>query len=115
MRVVGNSEDGKYFWLRCESCHMTYLYSGDSDVSDRAVDEPQILDLLPKTETPSKDVREYSVYKTFALGQKIYHKKFDDVGEVISKSKIDRGSKITVSFDKCGEKILVEGIAQTQC
>lgn len=111
MRVVGSSDNGKYVWLRCESCHMTYFYSADCFSQENSMQVPLGFKLPVTSKIPTDDVIEYSLYNTYALGQKIFHKRFNDIGEVVSKSKMDQGSKITVSFAKCGEKTLVEGIA----
>lgn len=124
MEVVGISDDEKYAWLRCHGCHMVYLFpvawfqQNEKVVTPPEVTPPEVTPevtlpgmTLPAA-TPSEvhQVVEYSLNKTFSLGQRIYHKSFNDVGEVISKRKMEHGSKIVVAFKRCGEKTLVEGL-----
>jgi hypothetical protein len=110
MEVVGVSDDEKYAWLRCHGCHMVYLFPVEwFQQNDKVVAPPEVLRQAP-TQAETHQVVEYSLNKTFSLGQRIYHKAFNDVGEVISKRKMDHGSKIVVAFKRCGEKTLVEGL-----
>ena len=53
------------------------------------------------------EVREYSVTDTFEKGEMIYHKVWDDTGEVIDVGTTDDGiNKIKVAFEKVGIKTL---------
>jgi len=112
MEVVGSSDDDKHVWLRCGSCHMVYLFPTSLFTKSNLGQSPLNLELALTSNSPTNDVIEYALHKTYALGQRIYHKRFNDVGRVIAKSKLNHGSKITVSFKRCGEKTLVEGIAR---
>jgi len=109
MEVVGISDDNKYVSLKCSSCHMVFLFPTEWFKNNKVVQPPSDLQNVPAHAQQS--VVEYSFNKTFNLGQRIYHKRFNDVGEVISKKKLERGSKIVVSFKRCGEKTLVEGLS----
>jgi hypothetical protein len=51
------------------------------------------------------------VYK---VGQSIYHTDWDDVGKVTAKQKTSDGTQsITVSFEKLGERRLIENLPQS--
>ena len=53
------------------------------------------------------EVREYSVTDTFEKGEMVYHKVWDDTGEVIEVGTTDDGiNKIKVAFEKVGIKTL---------
>ena len=53
------------------------------------------------------EVREYSVTDTFEKGEMVYHKVWDDTGEVIEVGITDDGiNKIKVAFEKVGIKTL---------
>ena len=53
------------------------------------------------------EVREYSVTDTFEKGEMVYHKVWDDTGEVIDVGTTDDGiNKIKVAFEKVGLKTL---------
>ena len=54
-----------------------------------------------------KEVREYSVTDTFDKGDMVYHKVWDDTGEVIEVGTTDDGiNKMKVAFEKVGMKTL---------
>ena len=54
---------------------------------------------------------EYSKDKTFIIGQEIYHSDLDDMGRVTKKDKTSNGThSITVSFEKVGERKLLENV-----
>lgn len=112
MEVVGTSDDEKYAWLRCSSCHMVFLFPVEWFESGNLVQPPaDIQENTSPSDSTSPKVVEYALTKTYSLGQRIYHKSFNDVGEVISKRKLENGSKIVVAFKRCGEKTLVEGLS----
>ena len=51
------------------------------------------------------EVKEYSVTDTFEKGEMVYHKVWDDTGEVIDVGTTDDGiNKIKVAFEKVGIK-----------
>lgn len=111
MEVVGTSDDDRYVWLRCNSCHMVFLFPATWFDKQSIVQPPVEVQLFNPSNINAHKVVEYSLNKTFILGQRIYHKRFNDVGEVISKRKLENGSKIVVAFKRCGEKTLVEGLS----
>ena len=53
------------------------------------------------------EVREYSVTDTYEIGNMVYHKVWDDTGEVIEVGTTDDGiNKMKVAFEKVGMKTL---------
>lgn len=55
-------------------------------------------------------VRDYSMTETFAVGDMVYHKVWDDTGEVVEVSSTEDGvKKIKVLFEKVGDKCLRAG------
>ena len=65
---------------------------------------------IKKDEALSKkknEVREYSVTDTYEIGNMVYHKVWDDTGEVIDIGITDDGiNKMKVAFEKVGIKTL---------
>ncbi|MEX0602340.1 MAG: hypothetical protein WD295_03295, partial [Bacteroidota bacterium] len=54
---------------------------------------------------------DYAQNKIFTIGQAIYHTGWDDLGRVVAKTKISNGvHSITVSFEKLGERKLIENL-----
>lgn len=55
------------------------------------------------------EISDYSPGKTYWRGQKIRHKKFDDIGEVIKKEKTEGNHHvIVVEFARVGKKRLIQ-------
>lgn len=60
-----------------------------------------------KTGKVAGEPREYSMNEQFSKGDTVYHKIWDDTGEVLEVGTTDDGiSKIKVSFEKVGIKSL---------
>jgi len=56
------------------------------------------------------ETREYSVTETFAKGEMVYHKIWDDTGEVLEIGTTEDGiNKMKVAFEKVGVKNLRMG------
>lgn len=56
------------------------------------------------------DAREYSMTETFKKGELVYHKVWDDTGEVLEIGTTDDGiNKMKVAFEKVGVKNLRMG------
>jgi phosphomevalonate kinase len=54
---------------------------------------------------------QYAKEKTFTVGEHVYHLEWDDVGKVVRKDKMSNGiHSIVVSFEKLGERKLLENI-----
>ena len=53
----------------------------------------------------------YAKEKTFTIGENVYHVELDDMGKVVRKDKMSNGThSIVVSFEKLGERKLLENI-----
>ncbi|GAB4271240.1 MAG: hypothetical protein Kow0029_08710 [Candidatus Rifleibacteriota bacterium] len=63
-----------------------------------------------KVKSSKNSVREYSMTETFSKGELIYHKVWDDTGEVIEVGTTEDGiNKVKVAFEKVGVKNLRMG------
>ena len=63
-----------------------------------------------KTKATKAEVKEYSMTETFEKGEMVYHKVWDDTGEVIEVGTTDDGiNKMKVAFEKVGVKSLRMG------
>ena len=63
-----------------------------------------------RTAKTTTQVRDYSMSESFSVGDMIYHKVWDDTGEVVEVSTTDDGiNKIRVAFEKVGDKCLRAG------
>ena len=110
MELVGQMESAESdngeahrAWYRCTRCKHSSL-----------------IERVPKSSAKGAHLQpinrdeciEYAQNKIFSVGQAIYHSGFDDVGMVVGKAKISSGvHAITVSFEKVGERRLIENIA----
>lgn len=101
-QVEGSDEPSPKAWYRCTRCKHSALIdrhisgkikNGEAGKIDRASCTP------------------YSKDQVFKVGQMIYHSEWDDVGRVVAKQKTSDGTHaITVSFEKLGERRLIENI-----
>ncbi len=99
--VSGLEEDKR--WAKCTKCHHTMML--DLEVIESEQNPPK------ETNVPVEDCIDYSPKENYAIGDAIYHKGWDDVGTVISKELTSNGSQaIVVTFNKVGEKRLIENI-----
>ena len=96
-----NSETVK-IWYRCGKCkHSALLTLPPASQSKKShavvVDRDQCT--------------QYAKEKTFAVGEHVYHSEWDDIGKVVRKDKMSNGiHSIVVSFEKLGERKLLESI-----
>lgn len=103
MQVEGQAGEPQKVWYRCTRCKHSGLIAKQDLVREKTgagvkVDRTGSL--------------EYAKEKVFAIGQTIYHSGWDDYGKVMSKRRMSNGIQaITVSFEKLGERRLVENIA----
>jgi hypothetical protein len=57
---------------------------------------------------------EYDPHSTYKVGEAIFHSGWDDVGKVTAKEKTSGGaSAIVVSFEKLGQRRLLENVIET--
>ncbi|MFQ5824014.1 MAG: hypothetical protein ACE5JB_08170 [bacterium] len=105
MKPVREGFEGKIIWLRCMDCSKM-IFLNKEDYEDLLQNNKQ-----KKNNGTEKDYVDYAPNKTFYIGQHIYHKIWDDKGEVLKKEKTNSGRQaITVAFDRLGERILVENL-----
>lgn len=104
MEMVGSVENQPdNIWYRCTRCRHASL-----------IDVNSLRKLQEESKkTPEKiDCTEYRPDGTYAVGQAIFHSGWDDVGKIISKERTSGGEHaIVVSFEKHGERRLLESVA----
>lgn len=93
-RTIDRNSTFEYY---CTKCFKTACFSGN--------DLPELTKPKPKSE--KEPTREYTPNDHYYIGEHIFHKKFKESGQVVSK---DPGtpSRILVQFDKAGLKKLVQ-------
>jgi hypothetical protein len=101
MKRAGRGLGGEIIWLRCTVCgKMTLVSSSEWE---------QLIQVPAPLGDPS--VKEYHPTGTFAIGQTVYHPKWDDTGQVIGKEVTSGGQHmIVVAFARLGEKKLIESL-----
>ncbi len=98
---AGDAPSGKV-WYRCTRCKHSALLEASSVQKDKNASSVKI---------ERNECVEYSKDKVYSLGQAIYHIELDDMGKVTKKDKMSNGiHSITVSFEKLGEKKLIENV-----
>jgi len=105
MEVIGAGEgQADKTWYRCTRCrHATLI-----DLTALKKVEEQTARKLEKSECS-----EYTPLHTYTVGQGIFHSEWDDVGKIVSKQKTSGGaSAIVVSFERLGERRLLENVVQ---
>lgn len=102
MQVEGQEGPPEKLWYRCLRCkHTALLERGASqkgkNTNGMGLDRGSSV--------------EYSKFSVYTIGQLIYHTEWDDVGKVTAKQKTSDGTQaITVSFEKSGERKLIENV-----
>lgn len=104
MKPVRYGFDGKIVWLKCPDCSkMIFIKTEDYEdiMQGRA---------KPKT-VEEESYIDYDPVKSFRVGQVVYHKVWDDKGEVLKKEISPSGRHvITVDFNRLGQKTLIEEV-----
>ena len=105
MEKIGSVENQpEKTWYRCTRCRHASLL--DLEAMKRSQEEAS-----KKIDKSSAAV--YSPENTYQVGDAIFHTEWDDIGKIVSKELTSGGDKaIVVSFEKLGEKRLLEGIAE---
>jgi hypothetical protein len=105
MEVVGAVEtQPDKIWYRCTRCRHASLI--DQAELKRVLEES-------KKRVERSDCSEYRPENTYTIGQAIFHSEWDDMGKIISKERTSGGaSAIVVSFEKLGQRRLLESVAQ---
>lgn len=104
MKSVGEGFDGKIIWLRCVECSkMIFLKKEDYEA---------LLENKKLRANANENVYvDYEPTKKFYVGQLLYHKVWNDKGEVLKKEITSSGQRaITVAFDRLGKRVLVENL-----
>ena len=102
MMTEGQEGEPQKIWYRCTRCKHSALLNVGSLAKDKKGSSVKI---------ERTNCTDYSKEKTYSVGQEIYHTGLDDVGRVIRKDKTSNGThSITVSFEKAGERKLLESI-----
>jgi hypothetical protein len=106
MELVGGMDgiSGK-LWFKCTRCHHTSLIDVSTDTPATHTND--------KLDATSATV--YNPWQTFRIGEAIFHSEWNDVGKVVSKTKLSDGSQsILVSFEKQGQRRLIESLKQEE-
>ncbi|MFQ5825332.1 MAG: hypothetical protein ACE5JB_14925 [bacterium] len=103
MKPVKEGFEGKIVWLKCLECS-TKIFLKKEEFEELRVDSGK-----KRINNKEKRYVDYDPVKKFYVGQLVYHKVWDDKGEVLKKEVTNSGGHfITVDFDRLGEKTLVE-------
>lgn len=102
MQTEDSEKPAQKVWYRCTRCKHSALLDREA------------LAQLKNGNNAKLDKGSCTVYtknQVFTIGQAIYHEEWDDVGKVIAKQKTSDGTQaITVSFEKLGERKLIENV-----
>ena len=104
MKPQRDGFEGKIVWLKCKSC------------SDMLFIKREVYDELLSGAQPLKidgeeNYIDYEPHKNFQIGQLVYHRVWDDKGEVLKKEVTSSGrNSILVAFNRLGEKTLIENL-----
>lgn len=104
MEIIGAVENQPdRTWYRCSRCrHASLIDLGE--LRKTLEDSKKKLD--------KADCSEYRPDQTYAVGQAIFHTEWDDIGKIVSKERTSDGtSAIVVSFEKNGERKLLENMS----
>jgi hypothetical protein len=100
---VAMGNEGSMQWGRCTKCrHMMVIGTAATDSSSQP--------LFPHIAV--EDCLEYSVKRSFSIGDAIYHTEWQDIGTVLSKEITAAGHQaVVVHFEKMGERRLLENFS----
>ena len=103
MELIGSTEQQPdRSWYRCTRCRHVSLIN----VEEAAPEEE-----VAKKKLDRADAADYAPDKTYRVGEAIFHSDWDDIGKIISKERTSGGgSAIVVSFEKLGERRLLESV-----
>jgi hypothetical protein len=100
------SAEGRRQWARCTLSRHSQLV--DLDVLEAKSDKTAAIVQVSK-----EDSKIYNPSDVYAVGDVIYHQKWDDLGVVLSKEIISNGGfAIIVQFEKNKEKKLIENLVK---
>jgi DNA-directed RNA polymerase subunit RPC12/RpoP len=103
MDITGSLENQpEKTWYRCSRCRHAVLVD---------LTEIKKIEEEAKKKVERSDCSEYKPQNTYTIGQAIFHSEWDDIGKIVSKERTSGGaSAIVVSFEKLGERRLLESI-----
>jgi len=103
MELIGSTEQQPdRSWYRCTRCRHVSLLNV-TELRRELEDSKKKLDRA--------EAAEYTPEKTYRIGEAIFHTDWDDLGKIISKERTSGGgSAIVVSFEKLGERRLLENV-----
>ena len=103
MEMVGSVEENpERIWYRCTRCRHASLL----DVTAWKKTQEDAKKKVEKSEC-----MEYRPSLTYSIGQAIFHSALDDMGRIVSKERTSDGAHaIVVSFEKLGERRLLESV-----
>jgi hypothetical protein len=106
MEMIGAVESRpEKTWYRCTRCRHASLLD---------LNELQRIQKEAKKKLERSECSEYKPENTYSVGQAIFHTEWDDIGKIISKERTSGGAKaIVVSFEKLGERRLLESVVAT--
>ncbi len=105
MEMIGAVENQpERTWYRCTRCRHATLVDLEA-LKQSQQDAKKKLD--------KAQCLEYKPENTYSVGEAIFHSEWDDIGKIISKVRTSGGGRaIVVSFEKLGERRLMESVAQ---
>jgi hypothetical protein len=96
-------KDSNEIYFTCTKCNTTFAVE-----PDLVLPEGRIISREEKNRLG--EVEEYSIEKTFLVGQTIFHPVFKEKGVILSRKEASGyAGKILVEFEKRGKMYLVEG------
>jgi hypothetical protein len=102
MKPFSEGMNGQIIWLRCAGCsRTTFLKKAEYQHLASAMKAPRVV-------VDGERVN-YDPTRNFMVGQQLYHRLWDDCGEVVKKLTTKEGkTTIVVAFSRLGERILIE-------
>ncbi len=106
MEIIGAVEaQPEKTWYRCIRCRHASLIDL---VELKRIQEDG------KRKLERSSCSEYRPENTYNIGQAIFHSEWDDIGKIVSKERTSGGARaIVVSFEKLGERRLLESVVET--
>ncbi len=107
MELIGTVENQpEKSWYKCTRCRHASLI--DLAEVRRSLEDS-------KKKLVREECTEYRPESTYSVGQAIFHTEWDDVGKIISKERTSGGGRaIVVSFERLGERRLLESVVPDQ-
>ena len=105
MEMIGAVENQpEKTWYRCTRCRHATLVD---------LEALKQLQQDAKKKLDKSQCLEYKPENTYSVGEAIFHSEWDDIGKIISKVRTSGGGRaIVVSFEKLGERRLMESVVR---